>query len=136
MLTAWKAVYRGHVIEVENRPFSERLLIDGKEVDRRSGGIRIRSHLQGAIAEGGATIPVEVSIAAVLRGGRCRVSIARTEILDQTRLPEGLAPVAVIVLLVTLSLGYLAGRFLLTPSARADLQRGFQDGAAGATPRR
>ena len=33
--TTWKTSYNNHVIELENRPWRERLLVDGKEVARQ-----------------------------------------------------------------------------------------------------
>ena len=35
--TAWKTEYKGHVIELENRPRLERLIVDGKEIAREPG---------------------------------------------------------------------------------------------------
>ena len=45
--TTWKTEYKGHVIELENRPNLERLIVDGKEIARAA-----RRHLGTAQLSG------------------------------------------------------------------------------------
>ena len=61
--TTWKSNYKNHVIELENRPWRERLLVDGKEVARQAGPACLHRTFE-EIADGGKNVPVQVNTAA------------------------------------------------------------------------
>ena len=72
-ILAWDLTYKGHAIRFENDAcFGERLLIDGRLVDR--GGLGLRMELTGTIASGaGAGDLIRVTSFAGIPTMRCRI---------------------------------------------------------------
>lgn len=87
--TIWKTSYKDHVIELENRPWRERLLVDGKEAARQAGPTFLHRTFEAEIADGGANVPVQVvtSPSKQPRGIRCTVSVGGTSIYDEVKWP-------------------------------------------------
>jgi len=78
--TTFKVPYGRHVVEVENRPFAERLLVDGAEVDRRHGVLGSKLHAE--VPEGGGTASIDARLDIPLwpPGLRCTVTINGAEV--------------------------------------------------------
>ncbi len=87
--TSWKANYKNHLIELENRPWRERLLVDGKEVARQAGPTFLHRTFAAEIADGGGNVPLQVttSMSKQPRGIRCTFSIGGSPIYDEVRWP-------------------------------------------------
>jgi hypothetical protein len=87
--TTWKTNYKNHVIELENRPWRERLLVDGKEVARQAGATFLHRTFEAEIADGGKNVPVQVttSWSKQPRGIRCAVSVGGAPIYDEVKWP-------------------------------------------------
>jgi hypothetical protein len=87
--TTWKTNYKNHVIELENRPWRERLLVDGKEVARQAGPTFLHRTFEGEIADGGKNVPVQVTTSPSKqpRGIRCTVSVGGAPIYDEVKWP-------------------------------------------------
>lgn len=74
MAKVWDVNYKGHTITVENRLFSERLIVDGELQDEKIG-YDFRSRLSGKIRCGeGQGEHIKVSVGGVFSVG-CRVFI-------------------------------------------------------------
>ena len=87
--TTWKINYENHVIELENRPWRERLLVDGKEVARQTGATFLHRTFEAEIADGRKRVPVHVitSPSKQPRGIRCTVSVGATAIYEEVKWP-------------------------------------------------
>jgi hypothetical protein len=87
--TTWKTIYKNHVIELENRPWRERLLVDGNEVARQSGATFFHRTFEAEIADGGKNVPVQVTTSPSKhpRGIRCAVSVGGASIYDEVKWP-------------------------------------------------
>ena len=87
--TIWKTSYKNHVIELENRPWLERLLVDGKEVGRQAGPTFLHRTFAAEIADGGMNVPVQVTTSASKqpRGVRCTVSVGGAPIYEEVKWP-------------------------------------------------
>ena len=87
--TRWKTNYRNHVIELENRPWLERLLVDGKEVDRKAGATFLDRTFAAEIADEGTNVRVQVTTSASKhpRGIRCTVSVGGAPIYEEVKWP-------------------------------------------------
>jgi len=87
--TTWKTNYKNHVIELENRPWRERLQLDGKEVARQAGATFLHRKFEVEIADSGKNVPVEVTTSASKqpRGIRCTVSVGGAPIYDEVKWP-------------------------------------------------
>ena len=87
--TTWKTNYKNHVIELQNRPWRERLLVDGKEVARQTGPTFLHRTFEAEIADGGKNVPVQVitSASKAPRGIRCNVSVGGTPIYEEVKWP-------------------------------------------------
>ena len=81
----FKVPYGSHVIEVENRPFQERLLVDGTEVARSHG--RFSSNLHAEIPDGSGTASIQARLDTPLwpLGLRCTVNINGAEVHREVR---------------------------------------------------
>jgi hypothetical protein len=88
-LTTWKVNYKNHVIELENRPWRERLLVDGKEVARQAGPTFLHRTFAAEIADDGKNVPVQVSTSPSKqpRGLCCKVSVGGASIYDEVKWP-------------------------------------------------
>jgi hypothetical protein len=88
--TTWKTNYKNHVIELENRPWRERLLVDGKEVARQAGATFLHRTFEAEIADDGKNVPVQVSTSPSKqpRGIRCKVSVGGASIYDEVKWPS------------------------------------------------
>ena len=60
--TTWKTEYQGHVIELENRPSLERLIVDGKEIAREPGATWEPRSFQATIPDGNRSMKVEPTL--------------------------------------------------------------------------
>jgi len=87
--TTWKTNYKNHAIELENRPWRERLLVDGKEVASQAGPTFLSRTFEAEIAEGGQNIPVRVATSPSRqpRGIRCTVSVGGASIYEEVKWP-------------------------------------------------
>ena len=87
--TTWKTNYKNHVIELENRPWRERLLVDGKEVARQAGATFLHRTFEAEIADGGKNVPVQATTSPSKqpRGIRCTVSVGGAPIYDEVKWP-------------------------------------------------
>ncbi len=87
--TTWKTNYKNHVIELENRPWLERLLVDGKEVARQAGATFLHRTFEAEIADDGKNVPVHAITAPSKhpRGIRCTLSVGGTPIYDEVKWP-------------------------------------------------
>jgi len=87
--TTWKANYKNHVIELENRPWRERLLVDGKEVARQAGPTFLHRTFEAEIADGGKNVPLRVTTSPSKqpRGIRCTFSVGGAPIYDEVKWP-------------------------------------------------
>jgi hypothetical protein len=87
--TTWKTNYKNHVIELENRPWRERLLVDGKEVARQWGATFLHRTFEAEIADGGQNVPFQVitSPSKQPRGIRCTMSVGGASIYDEVKWP-------------------------------------------------
>jgi hypothetical protein len=59
--TTWKTEYKGHVIELENRPWLERLIVDGKEMARELGATWEPRSFQATIPDGNRSMKVDAN---------------------------------------------------------------------------
>ena len=57
--TTWKTEYKGHVIELENRPRLERLIVDGKEMASEPGATWEPPSFQATIPDGNRSMKVD-----------------------------------------------------------------------------
>jgi hypothetical protein len=87
--TSWKTNYKNHVIELENRPWRERLLVDGKEVARQAGPTFLHRTFEAEIADGAQNVPLQAitSPSKQPRGIRCTLSVGGTPIYDEVKWP-------------------------------------------------
>ena len=87
--TSWKTNYENHVIELENRPWRERLLVDGKEVARQAGATFLHRTFEAEIADGGKKVTVQATTSPSKqpRGIRCKLSVGGTPIYDEVKWP-------------------------------------------------
>lgn len=87
--TTWQTNYKNHVIKLENRPWRERLLVDGKEVARQTGATFLQRTFEAEISDGGKNVPVQVttSLSKHPRGIRCMVSVGEAPIYDEVKWP-------------------------------------------------
>ncbi len=87
--TTWKVSYRSHTIEVENRPFLERLIVDGKEIARAEGVTFKPRTFAGTVTAGGKSMLVRADTLASRspRGLRCTVSVDGQDIYSEVRWP-------------------------------------------------
>lgn len=87
--TTWKTNYKSHVIELENRPWRERLLVDGKEVARQAGATFVHRTFEAEIADGGENVPIQATTSRSKqpRGIRCTLSVGGTPIYDEVKWP-------------------------------------------------
>ena len=87
--TTWKSNYKDHVIELENRPWRERLLVDGKEVARQAGATFLHRTFEAEITDGGKNVPVQVTTAPSKKplGIRCTVSVGGAPIYNEVKWP-------------------------------------------------
>jgi len=108
--TTWKTEYKGHVIELENRPWLERLIIDGKEIAREPGATWKSRSFQAAIPDGNQSMKVAAStcLSKRPRGLRFTVSVDGREIYSEVKWPPRwylpFAAVGVILVSVVLRL--------------------------------
>ena len=110
--TTWKTEYKGHVIELENRPNLERLIVDGKEIARDSGATWDPHSFQGTIPDGNRSMKVEANtrFSKSPRGLRFTVSVDGKEIYSEVKWPARwyLPFVAVGLILATVVLRLVA----------------------------
>ena len=102
--TTWKTEYKGHVIELENRPQLERLLVDGKEVARAPGATWEPRSFQAAIPGGNRSMTVDANtrFSKSPLGLRFTVSVDGNEIYSEVKWPlRWYLPVAAAALLLT-----------------------------------
>ena len=59
--TTWKTEYKGHVIELENRPGLERLIVDGKEIAREPGATWEPRSFQATIPDGSRSMKLDAN---------------------------------------------------------------------------
>jgi hypothetical protein len=59
--TTWRTEYKGHVIELENRPRLERLIVDGKEIAREPGATWEPRSFQATIPDGNRSMKVDAN---------------------------------------------------------------------------
>ena len=87
--TTWKTEYRGHVIELVNRPMLERLIIDGKEMAREPGATWERRSFQATIPDGNRSMKVDANtrFSKSPRGLRFTVSVDGKEIYSEVKWP-------------------------------------------------
>jgi hypothetical protein len=87
--TTWKTTYRDHVIEVENRPWRERLLVDGREVACQRGATFLHRTFDAAIVDGGKTVSLQAVTTSSKRprGIRCTVSVDGAQIYEEVKWP-------------------------------------------------
>ncbi|MBI3209338.1 MAG: hypothetical protein HYZ37_10625 [Candidatus Solibacter usitatus] len=87
--TTWKTEYKGHVIELVNRPWLERLIVDGKEVARASGATWEPRSFQATIPDGNGSMKVDANtrFSKSPRGLRFTVSVDGKEIYSEVKWP-------------------------------------------------
>ena len=87
--TTWKTEYRGHVIELENRPNLERLIVDGKEIARAPGATWEKRSFQATIPDGNRSMKLDAStrFSKSPRGLRFTVSVDGEEIFSEVKWP-------------------------------------------------
>jgi len=87
--TTWKTNYKNHVIELQNRPWLERLVVDGKEVARQAGATFLHRTFEAEISDGGENVTVQASTSPSKqpRGIRCTLSVGGTPIYDEVKWP-------------------------------------------------
>ena len=87
--TTWKTVYEGHVIELVNRPWLERLLVDGKEVDRATGATWEPRSFHATVPNGNGSISLDANthFSKSPRGLRFSVSVDGKEIYSEVKWP-------------------------------------------------
>jgi len=87
--TSWKLLWQGHVIELENRRFLERLLVDGKEVARQEGVTFQPRSFEATIPQGDRIVSLQASTrpSRQPRGLRCTMSVDGKEIYSDVRWP-------------------------------------------------
>ncbi len=87
--TTWKTEYKGHVIELKNRPNLERLIIDGKEVAREPGATWEPRSFQATIPDGNRSMKVDANtrFSKSPRGLRFTVSVDGKEIYSEVKWP-------------------------------------------------
>jgi hypothetical protein len=61
LTTTWKTEYQGHVIELVNRVNLERLIVDGKEVDRQPGATWDPHSFQATIPDGNRSMKLDAN---------------------------------------------------------------------------
>jgi hypothetical protein len=87
--TTWKTEYKGHVIELENRPRLERLIVDGKEIAREPGATWEPRSFQATIPDGNRSMKVDANtrFSKSPRGLRFTVSVDGKEIYSEVKWP-------------------------------------------------
>lgn len=87
--TTWKTVYKDHVIELENQPRLERLIVDGKEIAREPGVTwEPRSfHFTIPGTNGSMKLDATTRFSKSPRGLRCTVSVDGQEIYSEVKWP-------------------------------------------------
>jgi hypothetical protein len=87
--TTWKTEYKGHVIELVNRPFLERLIVDGKEVAREPGATWNPHSFQATIPDGNPPMKLDANTRFSKRpwGLRFTVSVDGKEIYSEVKWP-------------------------------------------------
>lgn len=87
--TTWKTEYKGHVIELENRPRLERLIVDGKEIAREPGATWEPRNFQATIPDGNRSMKVDANtrFSKSPRGLRFTVSVDGKEIYSEVKWP-------------------------------------------------
>ena len=87
--TTWKTEYKGHVIELENRPRLERLIVDGKEIAREPGATWEPRSFQATIPDGNRSMKVDANtrFSKSPRGSRFTVSVDGKEIYSEVKWP-------------------------------------------------
>jgi hypothetical protein len=87
--TTWKTEYEGHVIELENRPNLERLIVDGKEVARASGATWEPRSFEATIPDRSRSIKMEANtrLSKSPRGLRFTISVDGKEIYSEVKWP-------------------------------------------------
>src|SRR5499427_2191023 len=87
--TTWKTEYKGHVIELENRPRLERLIVDGKQIAREPGATWERRSFQAAIPDGNRSMKLDAHtrFSKSPRGLRFTVSVDGKEIYSEVKWP-------------------------------------------------
>jgi hypothetical protein len=88
--TKWKTEYKGHVIELENRPNLERLIVDGKEIARESGATWEPHSFQATIPDGDRSMKVDANtrFSKRPRGLRFTVSVDGKEVYSEVKWPR------------------------------------------------
>ena len=87
--TTWKTEYKGHVIELENRPNLERLMVDGKEIAREPGATWEPRSFQTTIPNKNRSIQVDANTRFSKSPRRLRftVSVDGKEIYSEVKWP-------------------------------------------------
>lgn len=87
--TTWKTEYKGHLIELVNRPWLERLIIDGKEMARAPGATWEPRSFQVTIPDGNRSMKVDANtrFSKSPRGVRFTVSVDGKEIYSEVKWP-------------------------------------------------
>jgi hypothetical protein len=87
--TTWRTEYQGHVIELENRPSLERLIVDGKEVARDPGATWEPHSFQATIPDGNRSMKMDANtrFSKSPRGLRFTVSVDGKEIYSEVKWP-------------------------------------------------
>ena len=87
--TTWKTEYKGHVIELENRPWLERLIVDGKEIAREPGATWEPRSFQATIPDGNRSMKVDANtrFSKSPLGLRFTVSVDGKEIYSEVKWP-------------------------------------------------
>jgi hypothetical protein len=125
--TRFTVPVRNHIVEIENGPFRERLLVDGAEVDRNTG-LRFSSNLHAAIADGDSAAALQARLCTSYwpLGIRCTLAVDGTEVYRGVKGAGafgGMMAVAVAtgwLLYLVLHSGFVEG-----------FRAGFRDGFAG-----
>ena len=88
--TTWKTEYKGHVIELVNRPNLERLIVDGKEVAREPGATWDPHSFQATIPDGNRSMKLDANtrFSKSPRGLRFTVSVDGKEIYSEVKWPS------------------------------------------------
>ena len=110
--TTWKTEYKGHVIELENRPWLERLICDGKEIAREPGATWEPRSFQATIPDGNRSMKVDANtrFSKSPRGIRFTVSVDGNTIYSEVKWPARWSlAFAGVGLMLTLAFLRLAG---------------------------
>ncbi len=87
--TKWKTEHKGHVIELVNRPWLERLIVDGKEIAREPGATWEPRSFQATIPDGNGSMRVDANthFSKSPRGLRFTVLVDGKEIYSEVKWP-------------------------------------------------